>query len=141
MREIFSYSKRNSYPHMSVADTEIWERFLAKFPDEYDRVQYDFHVGDAPPFNPLLDDGTDANQDMLYKLRIDVIGHIGADVDIVEIKPNAGPSAIGQIQSYKTLYERDETQTGRVNMAIITDTLKPNMFFLCTQAGIKLIVV
>ena len=70
---------------MSVADTAIWNRFLAKYPDMYDRVQYDFHVGDPPPFNPLLDDGTDANQDLLYKYRIDVIGHIGADVDIIEI--------------------------------------------------------
>ena len=141
MREIFSYKPRNSYPHMSVADTEIWNRFLLKYNEAYDRVQYDFHVGDPPPFNPLLDDGTDSNQDMLYKLRIDVIGHIGADVDIIELKPNAGPSTIGQVQSYKTLYERDEEVKGRVNMAIITDTLKPNMFFLCTQAGVKLIIV
>ena len=126
---------------MSVADTEIWNRFLLKYPEAYDRVQYDFHIGDAPPFNPLMDDGTDTNQDMLYKLRIDVIGHVGADIDIIEVKPNAGASAIGQIQSYKTLYERDEEKTGRINMVIITDTLKPNMFFLCTQAGIKLIVV
>lgn len=141
MREIFSYSPRNKYPHMSVADTAIWNRFLAKYPDMYDRVQYDFHVGDPPPFNPLLDDGTDANQDLLYKYRIDVIGHIGADVDIIEIKPNAGASAIGQIRSYKTLYERDEEPSGRVNMVIITDTLKQNMDYLCTQDGIRLFVV
>lgn len=126
---------------MSVADTEIWNRFIAKYPDAYDRVQYDFHVGNPPPFNPLMDDGTDANQDMLYKLRLDVIGHMGADVDLIEIKPNAGPSAIGQIRSYKTLYERDEEPKGRVNMVIVTDALKTNMDFLCTQDGIRLIIV
>lgn len=141
MREIFPYKPRNKYPHMSVADTQIWNRFLAKFPDEYDRVQYDFHVGDPPPFNPLLDDGTDANQDMLYKFRLDVIGHKGEDVDLIEVKPMAGASAIGQITSYKTLYERDEEPKGRVNMVIVTDTLKPNMDFLCTQSGIRLIIV
>lgn len=126
---------------MSVADTEIWNRFIAKYPDMYDRVQYDFHIGNPPPFNPLLDDGTDANQDMLYKLRIDVVGHIGSDVDIIEIKPSAGASAIGQVRSYKSLYERDEEPSGRVNMVIITDIIKPNMDFLCTQDGVRLFVV
>lgn len=125
---------------MSVADTEIWNRFIAKYPDEYDRVQYDFHVGDPPPFNPLTDDGEDKNQDLLYKMRIDVIGHRGSDVEIIEVKPNAGASAIGQIKSYKTLYERDEEPTGRVSMVIVTDTLRPNMDFLCRQEGIKLII-
>lgn len=141
MREIFAYTTRNSYPHMSVADTQIWNRFLAKFPDAYERVQYDFHVGNPPPFNPLLDDGTDANQDMLYKLRIDVLGHNGANIDVIEIKPNAGASAIGQLTSYKKLYVRDEEPTGRVQMVLVTDVLKPNMDFLCEQEGIKLIIV
>lgn len=126
---------------MSVADTEIWNRYIAKFEDAYDRVQYDFHVGNPPPFNPLMDDGTDTNQDMLYKLRIDVIGHKGANVDIIEVKPNAGPSAIGQVRAYKTLYERDEEPTGRVNMVIITDTLRPNMNFLSAADNVKLIII
>lgn len=126
---------------MSVADTEIWNRFLAKYPDEYDRVQYDFHVGDPPPFNPLMDNGEDKNQDLLYKFRIDVIGHKGNDVDLIEVKPNAGPSALGQIRSYKTLYERDEEPTGRVNLVIITDTLRTNMDYLATQEGVRIIVV
>lgn len=141
MREIYSYSKRSKYPHMSVADTEIWNRFILKYPEAYERMQYDFHVGDAPPFNPFMDDGEDKNQDMLYRLRIDAIGHNGENVDLIELKPNAGATAIGQIRSYKTLYERDYHDKGKVNMVIITDTLKPNMDFLCTQDGIRLFIV
>lgn len=126
---------------MSVADTEIWNRFLAKFPDAYERVQYDFHVGNPPPFNPLMDNDEDKNQDMLYKLRIDVLGHNGANIDIIEVKPNASASAIGQVKSYKSLYERDEEPKGKVNMVIITDAQKPNMDFLTAQEGVKLIIV
>lgn len=141
MREIFPYKVRTKYPHMSVADTAIWNRFISKYPEAYERVQYDFHVGDPPPFNPLMDDGTDTNQDMLYKSRIDVIGHIGGNVDIIELKPRAGASAIGQVRGYKALYERDEEKTGAVNLVIITDTEMPNMRYLCEQEGVKLIIV
>ena len=59
MRDIFKYEQRADYPHMSVRDKAIWERFLLKYPDAYKQVQYDFHIGDAPPFNTLDDDDTD----------------------------------------------------------------------------------
>lgn len=141
MREIFPYKVRTKYPHMSVADTAIWNRFIAKFPDAYERVQYDYHVGDAPPFNTLTDEDEDQNQDMLYRLRIDAIGHNGNTLDIIEIKPNAGPACIGQVKSYKTLFERDEEYNGSVRPVIITDVLKPNMDFLCEAENVKLIIV
>lgn len=141
MLDVFKYEKSGYYPHMSVADTAIWERFIDKFPDAYQQCQYDFHVGEAPPFNTLMDDGSDKNQDKLYRLRIDVVAGSPLGIDIIEIKPSAGPSTIGQIQSYKTLYVRDEEQTGPVGMIIITDRENPNMDYLCKTGGVKLIIV
>lgn len=141
MIDIFPFEKRNNYPHMSQADTKIWERFLDQYPQAYDSVQYDFHVGDAPGFNTLMDDGEDRNQDKLYRLRIDVVGRSGSSLDIIEIKPSAGPSTIGQVKSYKMLYERDEDPLGKVNMIILTDKENPNMDYLCKKEGVKLIIV
>ena len=126
---------------MSVSDTAIWEKFIEQYPDAYTFCQYDFHIGDAPPFNTLMDDGEDLNQDKLYRLRIDVIGHKNGNDDIIELKPNAGVSTIGQVQSYKTLFIRDELPKGKVQAVIITDKLQPNMDYLCKQADVKLIVV
>lgn len=141
MRDIFPYEKRAEYPHMNKRDKEIWERFIDKYPDVYKQCQYDFHVGEAPPFNTLDDDGTDRNQDMLYRLRIDVIAGSPLGVDIIEVKPSAGPATIGQIKSYKMLYVRDEEPAGDVGMIIVTDKENPNMQWLCAQEGVKLIVV
>lgn len=141
MLDVFSYGIRSSYPHMSVADTAIWNRFISKYPDAYKTIQYDFHVGDAPAFNTLLDDGTDANQDKLYRLRIDAVAANASGIDVIEIKPNAGPSAIGQVESYTHLYVRDETPKVPVSSIILTDKEMPNMDYLCRQKGIKLIVV
>lgn len=141
MREIFKYEKGSWYPHMSPADKKIWERFIEKYPDAFNSCQYDFHVGDAPPFNTLLDDDTDWNQDKLYRLRIDVVALTKNETVIIEVKPNAGPSTIGQVKSYRTLYMRDEEPQVPVKMMILTDAEKPNMQYLCKQEGVVLVVV
>lgn len=126
---------------MSVQDTAIWERFIAAYPDQYDACQYDFHVGDAPPFNTLMDNGDDLNQDKLYRLRIDVVGHKGTNRDIIEIKPNAGASAIGQVLSYQHLFERDGWAPGATRAVLITDKEQPNMAYLCKQSNIWYVVI
>src|SRR3990167_1897934 len=141
MIDVFKFEKGNWYPHMSATDRLIWERFIDKYPDTYQQVQYDFHVGEAPPFNTLMDDGEDLNQDKLYRLRIDVVATNGKDIDICEIKPKAGPSSIGQLRSYATLYERDEIPLGKIGKVLITDVEMPNMDYLCKAEGVKLIIV
>lgn len=141
MRDLFKFEIGNWYPHMSKADRAIWERFILKYVDAYDSMQYDLHVGDPPPFNTLMDDDEDKNQDMLYRLRIDAVGYTDMEIHTIEIKPNAGPSTIGQVKSYKTLYERDEQPRLPVRAVIITDIERPNMAYLCKQEGVFLIVV
>lgn len=126
---------------MNFRDKEIWERFIDKYPDAYKEAQYDFHIGDGPKFNTLLDDETDTNQDMLYRLRIDVVGFSGNSIDIIEIKPDAGPSTIGQVIGYRKLYNRDEEPKVPVNTVIVTDKEKPNMAWLCKDSGVRLIIV
>jgi len=141
MRDLFKYEKGYWYPHLQPRDKEIWERFIEKYPDMYKMVQYDFRVGDPPPFNTLNDDGEDWNQDALYRLQIDVVGHKDGKIDVIELKPNAGPSTIGQIKGYKALYERDEEIKDSVGAVIITDVLRPNMEWLCKQEGVVLVIV
>ena len=141
MREVFPYHTLPKYPHMKPADVLIWERFIEKFPDAYNACQYDFEVGDPPPFNPLMDDGEDLNQDILYRLKIDVVGHSNKGVDIIELKPKAGPSSIGQVKGYRALYLRDEAPHGETSAVIITDTLMPNMEYMAKVEGVKIVVV
>lgn len=141
MSEIFKFEKRYKYPHMKPNDIEIWERFIEKFPEYYNSVQYDFNVGDPPPFNPLADDGTDLNQDKLYRLKIDVVGHYNNIIDIIEIKPNAGPGTVGQVIGYRELYLRDEQPKEKVQAVILTNKIQPNMEYLCKIQDVKLIVV
>lgn len=141
MIESFKFEKGYWYPHMKPRDIAIWERFIAANPEAYDTCQYDFHVGDSPTFDTTMDDGSNKNQHMLYQLKIDAIGNKGGKLDIIEVKPAAGPSTIGQVQGYRHLYIRDEKASGNIGIVIVTDEEKLNMRFLCEAAGVKLIVV
>lgn len=141
MRDIFKYKKRTDYPHMSVADTAIWNRFIDKYPEAFVDCQYDFHVGDAPPFNTLDDDGTDKNQDMLYRKRIDVLGHTSDEVYIIELKPNAGMPTVGQVKGYKMLYDDEEWSSKPSRPMIITDAMSTDTQRYCEREGVKFFIV
>lgn len=141
MEEILEFKHLTKYKHMKPRDVAIWDRFIDAFPLTYQDVRYDVLVGDPPPFNPLMDDGEDWDQDKLYRLKIDVVGYDGEKLDIIEIKPSAGPSTIGQVKAYKELFVRDEQPQIPVHMVIVTDEERPNMRYLCQQEGVRLVVV
>jgi len=141
MIDLFKYELRTNYPHMKPRDVAIYERFVIKYPELYKEVQYDFHVGDKPEFDTSIEGIADAKQYMLYQLKIDVLGHTDNRIDILEIKPSAGPATIGQVQGYKALYLRDEKPNKNVGMVIVTNEEKLNMRFLCQQAGVTLYIV
>lgn len=126
---------------MKPRDVEIWDRFIDAFPAAYKTCQYDFLVGDPPPFNPMPENGEDWRQDDLYRLKIDVVGYTGESSDIIEVKPDAGPASIGQVLGYRSLYIRDEEPQIPVGAVIVTDHERPNMRFLCEQSGVRLVVV
>lgn len=139
--DTFKYEKRYHYPHMKPRDIAIWERFIERYPDAYDTCQYDFSIGDIPPFMEQTSSPQGQAMRELYKLKIDVLGFKGGTIDLVEVKAEAAPGSIGQVQGYLELYLRDVKPTLPVRPVIITDTLKPNMEFLAERAGVVLYVV
>lgn len=141
MQDNFKYEKGYWYPHMKPRDIEIWERFIDAYPTAYDLCQYDFGIGDLPAF--IKDASSKEGQAMqeLYRLKIDVLGWTAGHIDLIEVKPNAGASAIGQVLGYVQLYKRDVVQSVPVYPVIVTNEEKLNMRFLCEQNGVRLVVV
>jgi hypothetical protein len=138
---IYPYGRLGSYAHMKPRDIAIWERFIDEYPDAFEKCEYDVFVGDPPAFNTLWDNDEDKNQDALYRLKIDVLGHSPGRMDIVEVKPEAGPGAIGQLEGYYKLFMRDMAAGATVGKVLVTDMERPNMRYLCEQAGVALFVV
>lgn len=141
MPETFPFEKRHWYPHMMPYDVAIWERFIEQFPNAYDNVQYDVKVGSAPEHDTIVNPDTGGDAINLYKRKIDVIGSKGGNLDIIELKPKASTSALGQVTGYGILYEKDYTPPTKPNLVIITDILGPDMEHLANTMGVKVIVV
>lgn len=126
---------------MKPRDVAIWERFLTAFPDIYDEVEYDVLVGSPPPFDPTVNPDTGGEISDLYKKKIDVIAYKNGEVAIIEIKPNAGASALGQVLGYVALYKRDIEPTASPQAIVLTDILQPDMEMLSKSMGVKVIIV
>lgn len=126
---------------MGPNDRALWERFISKLPDAYTQVQYDVPVGSVPEHSQqsIVDGG--ANMSRLYKRRIDVVGYIADQRDVIELKPRAGMSAIGQVLGYKHLLERDEPFTGTTKAVIVTDHVDADVAEYASTHGVAIIVV
>ena len=141
MTETFPYGKRSSYPHMKPGDVAIWERFIDKFPEAYDTVEYDFPLGSPPAFDTVVNQETQGDALLLYKLKIDVVGHKGDTTDIIEVKPLAGGSALGQVMKYQDLFIRDFKPSRDPDAVVITDAVTDDTLHSAEKRGVKIIVV
>lgn len=141
MAESFPFAKRYYYPHMKPADVAIWERFIESFPDMYDFVQYDVPVGTVPEHakGPVAPGA--GSDEKLYMKKIDVVAFKGDQIDIVELKPQATASSIGQVKAYQLLYVRDYNPPITPKAIIITDVLGQDMGEIASAQGVLVIVV
>jgi len=115
------------YPHMRPEDVAIWELFIEQNPNFYETVDYDFRLGDGVLPADQVKDNFDKNKHELSQKRADVIGYHNGSIDIIEIKPRAGASALGQILVYLKLFETQHEGAQALTPVVITDTLQPDM--------------
>lgn len=126
---------------MKPLDVAIWERYIAQNPDAYKTVQYDVPVGSTPDFDTTVNPETGGDNAFNYRRKIDVVGHTDEHIDIIEIKPRAGSGALGQVRSYKSLYERDYGPKKNVRAVVITDERTPDIDMLAAELNVKIIIV
>lgn len=140
MEERYPYEKRRKYPHMMPYDADIWERFIDKNPSVYEWVEYDVKVGSVPDFVTGHEDEKIQAQAPLYNKKIDVIGHVGNKIDIIELKPHGGMSALGQVRGYVTLYKRDYKPDVIPRPVLITDILTPDIEHIAYEMGVTVLI-
>ncbi len=136
----YPYALRYKYPHLKPQDVAIWARFIQAKPGYYESVDYDLAVGDKPRFDTTVEPQTGGTNEFNYRRKIDVVGYRAGVVEVVEIKPSASPSTIGQILGYKMLYLNYIDPAAKVEAVIITDRVMPDMAHLSYLSGVTLLV-
>jgi len=114
----FPGTVRTSYPHMLAEDRVIWTRFLERYGGEVTRCWYDVHVGRAVPLPPEVGPEYLAVVEGVTKKRIDAVVLWRGRYCVVEVKPYAGFTALGQALAYTRLF-RVEFATVREVVAMV----------------------
>lgn len=123
---------------MLPRDKAIWDRFLEQHGSYFERFDYDTHVGEGIGDIAGETDQTRRIALALTQKRIDAVGYKGSEIWVIEIKPYAGLSAIGQVVSYEILYNKDFGEGKVTHKAIVTDRTDADIHILCRKLSIRL---
>jgi len=133
--------KLRKYPHLEPYDTAIWNAWLDTDPWPNALVAYDVHVGTVAS----VPDGTPENYrrmvEHLSTLRIDVVVLLHRATLVIEIKPSASLSAIGQALGYSLLFRDQFPYRPRPVPTILTDLSKPDTAWLCNILNVQLLTL
>ena len=129
------------YKHMLPADVILWERWLTRYADEYERYEYDVHVGKVKPIYPTSPINLMRLAEEISRKRLDVVAYQGNVRIIIEVKPYAGLSALGQLLGYEILYRKEYPGAYTLRLGCVTDRLDEDMKILFNHYNIHIWVV
>ncbi len=107
--------------HMGPRDRGIWNQFLSEHENDFDLFHYDVLVGPKLRVEsaelPWLGDLSEK----LMCLRVDVLAYTKKECWIIEVKPNAGLSALGQLMAYRYYLDPSYYSGRRLKAVVVTD--------------------
>lgn len=128
------------YPHMLAEDVAVWTKFLQSGFVGIKEVWYDVHVGRSVP----LPVGASALEQRiargLTRKRIDAVCAVGEGYWVVEVKPQAGMTALGQVITYVRLFVRDYAFKGEARPVVVCDTVDDDLLEEFAELGVMVIV-
>lgn len=124
---------------MMPRDVHIWEKYVRANPGLYSSCNYDVPIGPTPDW---LDDEVDAEQakqGFLYRKKIDVVAFAPDYVALIEVKPSAGSSALGQILGYQMLFREEFPTVERIVPIVVTNQCQNGYDKIFAKWGVKLV--
>lgn len=118
--------KRPSYPHMMPEDHIVWSRFLDQRLGQIQRVWYDVHVGEPVGVPSDLPPEMRTVSLAVTRKRIDAVALMGGVYYIIEVKPWGGYIALGQVITYRSLFEKEFAWVRPTIGAVVCVTVDPD---------------
>lgn len=141
MRGPFKYELQSTYPHLSKAEAEIWNRFIVAYPEAFKQCWYDVEVGQCRPSDEKLKPEWETNRQYLGKYKIDVVGETDDFFCVIEVKHEATTKALGEVWLYEELFKDEWKPKKPVLTYIVTDTEMPNIRKVAEAEGVQIYVV
>lgn len=134
-------NKSGHYPHMAIHDAVIWERFLDQFGQTLTSVAYDIAVGGYVVQPKEADEATIKAYQYATAMKIDAVATTEENVLVIEVKPHAGASSLGQALCYAEMLEIDGATPLPIVPCVVTDYCNPDVKYCAEQLGVILFEV
>lgn len=124
---------------MLAEDHATWTGFLSRFPNEFEEIWYDVHVGQAMPVPEGSPDYLRSVAAGVSRKRIDVIARRGKVTYIIEVKKHANMESIGQVITYWDLFLKEFEFPGQVRGMIIATTADADIGVTASRQGVGVV--
>lgn len=114
------------HAHLGPKENTLWTQFLERYATQWDRFDYDVHVGEGRPVTGMEPDYIQAMWQALTPHRIDAVGYLGRQPTIFEVTPKASRTTIGACALYQWLYMRQYPQDPPALCAVVTVLIHPD---------------
>ena len=128
-------------PHMRPGEVALFRRFLKKDPLPDSSYTFDLHLGQGGPTDPTWPAWLRAMATSLTQKRVDLVAHNPSGWWLLEMKVRAGPGAVGQLLTYRTLFRQQFPNRQPLHLGIVADRNAYDMTATYAQFAIRLFLV
>jgi hypothetical protein len=121
---------------MALAEAAVWHAFRRTNAGRITQLYYNVHVGTVPGDDPNASDADRRLRAQLYAKRVDVIALAPPETWVIEVKPRANPSALGQLLVYVPLVTARCPSWPRLRPMIVAASIDADAATLCHSLGI-----
>ena len=122
-------------------ETRLWQLFLSRRGQEWDRFLYDVRVGKGKPAPEGISPAMRSMWEKLTQKRIDVVGWKGTSPTIIEVKHYASLSSIGQLLGYECLWNKEHPNTPCTNLILVCQVVDDDILEVAGAYGVEVEVI
>lgn len=129
------------FPGMPALESNITRGWIRQYASDYDSLDFNVRLGEGRPLIDGLSPEIERQHTMLTQRRADIVGHVGAFVDIIEVKDRASLGAIGQLRGYRKLWSDDNPQIIVRRLMVVARDIPPDVVNVLKHEDIEFRIV
>jgi hypothetical protein len=126
---------------MQVDEILVWRNWLKQFQAYYDRFDYNVRIGTGADPGPAFPQNIRDMAIAIRSLRLDAVGWQGATPAIFEVKRRAGPENVGQLLTYRAVWEAQHLSTTAPRLVLVCSDVVSHILPIVQQSNIQLVLV
>jgi len=107
----------------------------------FERYEYDVCLGGQNAERVAADHELKPMWVTLCQKRIDVVGWTGTKATLIEVKPVAGFSALGQIIGYGWLWNKEKVASSFPSLLVVCEFLDADLAGVFAELAVRVLVV